>query len=195
MTSVNPNRHHPSSDLYLIVLGIVVGMALGPFSLARFAPDTYRNLFVGGTDEFHAEQRFVEDTVAERARLENTGVTEAALTEFDLEKDKHTAVLRAKRQAAQRDHHNWLQDRMTALLLAILVIMVIESLFGTEARRIRARLTTTRYALIAIWLALLIASPTMLKSLPVLFVTALIAVALFVGLIPLGRRSEFEHRM
>lgn len=76
--------------------------------------------------------------------------------------------------------------------------MMIESLVspdpsGDTPMRISpalGRLITARYALAALWIAIVLAQPALLKQLPVLFVALLLAVALAAALIPLGTRKR-----
>ena len=82
------------------------------------------------------------------------------------------------------------RGRLLAVLVAVVVVMVIETLPQPSAGMVRARLTTARYALVALGLALLLAQPDWLIQLPVLFAGLLVAATLGVAMIPLAWRAE-----
>jgi len=183
--------------LYLIVAGILLGVLLGPAILGRVAPQTYQDVFVGGA----AVMRQIDDEQAgldgRLEALEATGVTEAALHEQLMRHEQETVVLQAKLQQAQRGRLDELTGWAQALMLAVIAVMVIESLLGPDikaggAARVHpalGRLITARYALSALWVALLLARPELLKQLPIVFVVLLIAVALATALVPLGKKA------
>lgn len=102
----------------------------------------------------------------------------------------------------RRDAHaQRLAGLATTLLLALCIAFAVESIMGpptgergraVELPAALARLVTVRYALIAIWVALMLAQPAPLKQvanhLP--FAALLVAVIIVAGFVPLGKRAS-----
>jgi hypothetical protein len=183
-------------DLYLIVAGVVLGIILSQAVLNRFWPEAYRRVFVGPSpssqqliDEF---LRINEEERQQRQNLAETGASAAATQEFDRGQHRRTSEIWARVQqakAAEQEHAARLGGWSLALILAVLAVMVIETVLDPRALRPRARLATARYALMALWIALLIAQPKVLFTIPFLLLGALVVVALAMALVPLGRRT------
>ncbi len=180
--------------LYLLVAGIVLGVLLGPAVLGRLAPSVYEDAFVGGAD---IARQLAEDraqTLQQLDALEAIGVTDAAIPEQALQAQQQEVVLLAQLQQAQHEHLASLTGWTTALMLAVIAVMMLESLFSPETQNAGAfevspalgRLVTARYALCALWIAIMLAQPKLLAQLPIVFAGLLIAVALAVALVPLG---------
>jgi len=186
-------------DLVLIIMGILAGLMLSPNVLGQFLPEIYDRFFLGSVDA--QVQSKIFDQVTEQHlkqmqdRLQATGVTEAAIAEAIVE-------LVAQRNAGAKSHGDaiivaqaqrlaFLRDRLTALVLATLAIMILETVLApggvgsVRANRMLRRLATVRYALMAVWVALILAQPDMLGSLPIVFVALLVAVGLVAALVPL----------
>lgn len=181
----------------MLVAGVVIGMLLSPAVLGRVAPGVYDGLFGSGGSE--ASRLVAAEDVRIAAELEGlrlTDATDVALREHEARQIEATLPIRmraAEEQAAgERTRLGW----MMALILGAAVVMALESLVSpsaTEGERVvvpptLGRLITARYALIAAWLALAIAQPALLRSLPLVFTALLVGFALLVALVPLGRR-------
>ncbi len=182
-------------DLYLIVAGIVLGILLGPGVLGRIRPGLYGRLFVGpSTDLVVAKfSRHLAETNQARQNLIASGATTApALEEFDQRQQREVAGFQKQFDeiaAAQQAHAARLGGWALALVLATMAVMVIESVVDEQAARARGRLATARYALMALWVALLIAQPALLKIVPPVLLIGLIVVAVAAALVPLGKRG------
>jgi hypothetical protein len=176
-------------DLYLLILGIVVGMILGPWVLGKFADGNYyRQWFRGYGGPADAELQQFDDAATDKLkRLADTGVTQTAIdeTQLDIQKNRQGLINAFNLERAQRMTR--LDHVMTGLLAAVLFFMVIESLIdptpGRRAASVRNRLATGRYALMGIWLALVIARA---ETVPVVFTLVLVVVGLVAALMPLG---------
>lgn len=170
---VQPVPNH--RDLYLLIAGVVVGILVGPAILGRVASDTYQRLFVGQAPDLQAQVELIE-------RLRATGVTETAVNE---QLDK----LRRNTADAQREHLARLQGLTTAVVLVLAALMMVEPLVQPEAVQARAGLATARYALIAVWLALILARPALLRHISLSFVVLLLIIALLAALLPLRKTT------
>jgi hypothetical protein len=184
--------------LYLLIAGIVLGVLLGPALLGRVAPSVYQDVFVGG-GEF--TQQIAEEQAKTDKQLEaltDIGVTEAAIPEQALAGGQHLILLQARRDQAQRDRLSELTGWTSALMLAVIAVMMIESLVSPDVSAGKAmrvppalgRLVTARYALAALWITVVLAQPALLKQLPILFVGSLVVVALAAALVPLGKKES-----
>ncbi len=189
---VSPFPDHTS--LYLLAAGILLGVLLSPGVLGRAAPALYENIFVGGSDialQIAEDQALVDKQIRD---LEQIGATDAAIPEHLIRLEDRQVVLQAKHQQARAQRLNKLTGWTTALMLAVIAMMMLEALVSPETNADQTtavspalgRLVTARYALTALWLALAIAQPKLLAQLPILFAGLLIAVALTAALIPLG---------
>lgn len=180
--------------LYLLVTGIVLGVLMGPAALGRLAPSAYEDAFVGGADitqQLNDSRAKIEKQLN---ALEDIGATDAAIPEQALQAQQQEVVLLAQLQKAQQDHLASLTGWTTALMLAVIAVMMIESLMspdtnasGTfEVSPALGRLVTARYALCALWIAIMLAQPKLLAQLPIVFAGLLIVVSLAAALVPLG---------
>jgi len=189
-----PSSEHPAptgcrgsaAPIYILVVGIVVGLALSPYVLGRFAPERYEQLFPAG--DTVAKLEALDADYSDRiARLEHTGVSavevERVGREYQMEHEELIQQVEKQRAARQA-------PRRTAILIALLVVFFIETLFEAPAHPVVRRLTIVRCALASVWIALLLACPEPLRQLPLIFTAILLLVALAVGLVPLpGRRN------
>ena len=195
LATLSPFPDH--RDLYLIIAGVVLGVLMGGAVLGNIAPSLYQRLFVGGQDALSQLQQRRAEQADKLKRLRGTDVSQTRLNERIAAFERELVPLKGRYEKAVREHEQWLAGRMTALVLALAGVMVLEVLAGPQlgaGRRVTVpralnRLITIRYALIALWLALVIAQPRLLSQLPVLFTAMVLAVALIVAFIPLGRRA------
>lgn len=180
--------------LYLLVAGIMLGVLLGPAILGRVSPSIYQDVFVGGTGFAQQIDEAQAKNDQQLEALTDIGVTEAAIPEQALAGEQPLIYLKAQLEQAQRQRLGELTGWTSALMLAVIAVMLIESLVSPDVSAGKAmkvppalgRLVTARYALAALWIAIVLAQPTLLKQLPILFVALLIVVALAAALVPLG---------
>ena len=182
--------------LYLLVAGIVLGVLLGPAVLGRLAPSVYEDAFVGGAEQKQALLENKTEVEAQAQTLEEIGVTEAAIPEHLLQIKQQEILW----QAAKQQHLNTLVGWTTALMLAVIAVMMIESLMSPDTQTNNAfvvspalgRLATARYALCALWITIMLAQPKLLTQLPILFAGLLVIVSIAAALVPLGPAKKAE---
>ncbi len=188
-------------DLYLVIAGVLLGLLMGPAVLGRVAPGAYDAMWTGPTARNLARTLQESDAAVsqELERMRGTGVTEAAIEEHRTERRRDLAPLhRAVEQA--RDQRA--AGLSLAVWLVLALVMVAETLQSPQPRSDRAvavrpaagRLITIRYALLALWLAILLARPTLFEPLRqpgmVVLIVLMIVVALVAGFVPLGPRRS-----
>lgn len=183
-------------DLYLIVIGLALGVLLGPGVLGRVSPEWYDRFFVGDASLQTAQQaveefnKKSEETAALRSRLRETGVTVDALTEFEKRNQPMLEALRQGVDGAFKDRERR-QERLrgaaTGLVLAIAGLMVLEVLAG-ESERAR-RIAWGRYAVMGLWVTVITAQPALLRSVSVGLAAGVVVMVLLVASMPMGRRN------
>ncbi len=182
-------------DLHLLIAGVVAGLLLGPAVLGRLAPDAYDHLFVdpaAGSEE--VRETLQADIDRRLAKLEASGATDVALDEIGENLKITLAAAESERLAAI---HERLDARIAWLLGLMAVagaVMVAETLIdphapGTPAR-LRDRLVTSRYALLAAGVAVMLAQPALLRRLPIAFIVLAFVVVAAATLIPWPRAKE-----
>lgn len=192
-----------------MVVGITAGLILSQWGLGRFNPDAYAKIFVGAHD---ARMSFIEqvkkrvdkmkDIEERRVKVEATG-SESAMADFNAraerELDEVTTpidTLKTEMKVLERDHAAMLQNYSSALLLVVVVMMILETLFdessGGYVGTLRGKFTSIRYAVIAVWLAVFIAQPMLIRDVPLMFFVLLLLVAVGAGLVPLGKRGASD---
>ena len=82
-----------------LVGGLLVGVLLGPTVFGRVAPEYYEHIFLGTADQRQALEAYVHERQQTRKSLADTGVTSAAVEEFD----RRTAAERSKLERALVD--------------------------------------------------------------------------------------------
>lgn len=186
MSSHNPHPNH----IYLLVVGLVVGMVLSPWVLGNISPETYQR-WIAGTGQQVQKLRDLERDQADRLeRLQDTGVSSSAVAELERELNREFQAQAQQIALEAQEQVDWLRERGLAIWLAILVLMACEALFSDVSRPLVRRLTTGRYALIAVWLGMALAQPAMLRGVPVLFALLLIAVVIIMAIIPMPKRGS-----
>ncbi len=181
--------------LYLLIAGIVLGILLGPAVLGRLAPSIYEDAFVGGAEQKQALFENQTEIEAQAQTLQEVGLTDAAIPQ-------HLLMIKQQEilwHAVKQQHLNTLAGWTTALMLAVIAVMMLESLMSPDTQSAGTfevppaigRLVAARYALCAIWITIMLAQPKLLAQLPILFAGLLIIVSVAVALVPLGpKRSE-----
>lgn len=195
------NPFPDTGGLYLLIAGIVLGVLLGPAVLGRAAPGVYLDVFVGGGEYLRQLNEENEKTQRQIEALENIDVTGEAIPEQVLGREQELVVLKAQLDQAQRQRIGELTGWTTALMLAVIAVMMVESLVGPELKAGVAakvppavgRLITARYALAALWIAVVLARPQLLTQVPILFAAGLVVVALGAALVPLGNSAKGDR--
>lgn len=185
-------------DLYLLAAGLLMGVLLSGAVLGRVSPSLYDRLFVGSGGAAAALQTLQAQHQQDMQRLRDTGVTSAAILEQQTAFDRDVLPLRVEAERSRQQHAQRLAGAMTALLLAMLAVMLLEPLvapvLGTNepaaAYARLQRLVTIRYALAGLWLTLAVAQPTLLGSVSPLFVALLVLAALGMAWVPLRRAKR-----
>lgn len=183
--------------MLMLVVGLIVGVLLSRAVLGNLAPDLYQQMFYGvsaqdveDADAAHQQLR------GEVLKLLETDVPTQAIEEHlaQVRQNEMNPMLAVPRAAEQRSVQ--MASLISAVLLAVVVVMFLETLVGPSDEKQRqvisptvAKLKTVRFALMAVGLALLVAHPTLLGQLPWLFFVLLVVVALVLGFVPLGGRS------
>lgn len=204
-TSSHATVASPFADarhLYLLGVGLLLGILLGPAVLGRVAPETYAAWFTGAGEAAAEIRAFNEDTAEGLERLIATGVSDIAIDEYIAERDAERQFLPAFGRAVieQNQHEKAWAGRLLALVLTVVVVMGLEAWVGPTPRDGRAvvppalgRLVTIRYALIALWLMLALASPAALLGAPWVFFAMVLLVVMVVGLVPLGKNQTITE--
>lgn len=184
-------------DLYLIVIGLALGVMLGPGVLGRVAPAWYDRLFVGDASLQTAQEavetfnKKSEETASLRSRLRDSGVTPDAIREFE---NRNQPVLDALRQGVDRafkdreQRQERLRGAVTGLVLAVAGLMVLEVLAG-ETERAR-RIAWGRYAVMGLWVMVVAAQPLLLRSVSVGLAAGVVVMVMLVASVPMGRRQN-----
>lgn len=181
-------------DLYVIVVGVVLGLLLGPAVLGRLSPDVYDRMLVDLNAGQVEMQAALQAQIDQRLkRLEATGSTGVA-------QEQITAELTAAAAAAENQRLDGINDRLdqrVGWLLGLMVIaglvMVGETLIEPQAassgiQRIRDRLVSSRYALLSLSLAIMLAQPALLRRLPFSFIGVGAAIVLVAVIVPWPKR-------
>jgi len=172
-------------NLYILVAGVFLGMLAGPGVFGRIAPDAYQQWF---PDWRHAQARllaFEREQGGIMQRLADTGVSETALLEYDQVEtaaDRRELLDELARGRARL-------GMLHALVAAVVAIVVLEALTQPGAA-IHQKLATGRYAILAGWIALVLAQPHILAEVPMAFTGMLVLFVLIASLTPLGRRAK-----
>lgn len=171
-------------------------MLLGPGVLGRLAPNVYRDMF-SAPQAAPLEQLYHQDKASFSQFLGDLKSSHASREQVRHRTrlwDRQLAALQVSLQHAQNARAAALA---IALILATALTMLIETLLapdpiGRAAVKVPAalsRLVTVRYALIAAWLAVVIARPVLLSRATIILAAIVALLTLIVGLVPLGPRK------
>ncbi len=165
-------------EIYLLVGGLIAGMLLGPAVLGRWQPDLHGRWFpsVDAAQQHfaaemtaHDQQARALEALAEAGRIDGAEL---------LDHVQRPPVSKQTRVRLRRARHH--RGRMYALILAIFTVMIIETVVVTR----RQGLMRARYALAAVFIALLLAQPAVLAGFSPAFLLLLLAVALLAAWMP-----------
>ena len=174
-------------DLYLLMIGLIGGILLGPFVLGRISPAVYDRMSGIGPAKVGILDSLRQQMNNHQSQLAQTDVSEVAKAEQMVLDLAHQHQNRKSFMAA---HLSLLRARAMALMFAMIVIMVLETFVSPRNRLLRGRLASTRYALCAIWIAIVLAQPQLLAAIPFIFVMLLVVVGITAALVPLGKWSS-----
>lgn len=172
-------------DLYMLVGGLVLGLLLGPAVLGRAAPEVYMKWFAdrdAAVTAVTAHDMKVNQTLQRLAQGDRQGV---ALEDFMATQDAARGPLLAKVRQADAA-----RGRVIGAMLAVVLLMILETLPAAEAVVMRSRIATVRYAVCAVVLALVLAQPSWLVGVSGGFVVAMLLVGAAVMVLPLGGSSH-----
>lgn len=193
---MNPFPDH--RDLYVLIVGLVLGVLCSGAVLGNLAPSVYRQIFEG------VNQEQIEEGMEAHAQLQADVMNLLQTDVSSVEIERHLREARQDEsnpitiiQESVEARAAQFAGLLAALVLGIILIMAIETqvtpLPQDQRQEIKpavGRLKNIRYVFTAIALALIIAHPTLMKSIPWLFLVAVIVVALVVGLIPLKPKQK-----
>lgn len=175
-------------ELYLLVIGVIVGVLLGPGVFGRFNPQAYDDWFVGSGKNLAVIQEKQTKFEADLRALVEAKTTPIAIEELKAHHDESMAVLQAQMQALRDKTALKLSGRGHALLLAMVALMVIETMIAPSKEIFRQRISAARYCLIAAWIALALAQPALILHTPIELAIAAVAIALAAAVIPMPFR-------
>ncbi|MDP6153237.1 MAG: hypothetical protein QF785_07665 [Phycisphaeraceae bacterium] len=175
-------------DLYVLMAGVVIGVVAGPVHV-RVAPGSYDRLLRGGGVERSELKRIDGELDAWRKRIEATGATDSALDPREFHDMQRRDELAKALSTAERGQRRQLDALSLAILLVLVLVMMLETLLRPEQQHARERFTAIRYALVAAWIALTLARPSMLRDLNVAFLTLLVVVTALAAWVPLKLKS------
>lgn len=165
------NRNVPDHrEIYILAIGVLAGILLGPQVFGRLAPDAYQQWFRS------VEQ--VQDELATYRRELTESATDLSLEEFRERHEDRLTQLRDQLQQAYR-----VRARLTYVVLMLVGVCVAEVIVAGR-NDVARRLARLRYILLAIGAAIVLSQPYILMSTPLVFVgiIALVCiVAFFIG--------------
>lgn len=186
-------------DMYLLILGLVVGLALSPWIMGRFLNDVqFDHWYHGGGQALQAYTEFEkEHALKVRAqedelldRLIASGATQDAVEEKRQELQR-TAIAERKPftddlKLARQAHEQWYRGFLFSLVVAATGLMFLEPLFDLPGplASVRRRLVTARYAVFAVWIGFALAKPHMVQDVGWVFVILIVIVAIAAAILP-----------
>ncbi len=168
-------------NLFLLLAGVVVGVAAGPDVLGRLVPKVYQKVFDRYPHEAQDQlDRFEAQVQTQHQRLAQTGATQAALEEFDRRHRHQRRALELEVQLERHQQRARLWGTAASWVLALVMVMAVEAWVSPP---IRHRLATARYAVAAVWVAMVLANGQLHQT-PIVLTCLLAAVALMAGAVP-----------
>lgn len=195
---MNPFPDH--RDLYVLIAGVVLGVLFSGAVLGNLAPNVYRQIFEGvGQEQVEEAQEAHAELQSEVMRLIQSNVSAEEiprhLEQARLDDENPINIIRSsvEQRTAQ------FAGVLAALVLGVVLVMAIETQVTPlpqnsrqEIKPIVGRLKNIRYALIAVALTIILAHPTLMKSIPWLFLIIMLAVGLALGLVPLKSSKSVQ---
>ena len=174
-------------ELYLLVVGVIVGVLLGPGVFGHFNPAAYDEWFIGSGKTEPLIREAQEKYEADIKSMTEAKITPVAIEEIRIEFERRMAVLKAQRQAKRDQAALALGGRANALLFAMVAMMILETLASADQAQLRSRLAIARYSLMAVWIALVMAQPGLILHTSVAFAGLVLLVAVLGAVIPMPR--------
>jgi hypothetical protein len=163
-----------SLELYAIIGGIMLGILLGPAILGRISPALYDRYITCRAEPKNSLADFEEQTFKLQEQIKSSQSSPAHMDEFLARRNTQRQQIMAEDQLESIRAQLTGLSRSVALVLALIAIMVIETVIDPGARLARARLQTARYLLMGFWIALTLAQPVFLAGFPLTFFMGMI---------------------
>ncbi|WP_432799064.1 hypothetical protein [Poriferisphaera sp. WC338] len=200
ITDILPFPDH--RDLYVLIVGLLLGIVLSANFLGAVAPNLYNKIFLGNLAERTAiieyEKQvapFKAELQAKQAAGENQQMDQQTFMQI-MAMQKEEQQLKANLVQASTAHTTGLLGIILTLVLAVVAVSVIETQIVPNTKNNRAeippslgRLTRLRYVILAAILTIIIAQPNFISTVPITFAIILIGFILFAGLFPFGKKS------
>jgi len=154
----------------------------------------YGSMF-GGSEQAAQLKAFDQETRVQQQAFINSGLGESVVEQY-LERRQFEYKLKQLTLEQMRDRRA--ESISTAIIFALIIALVLESLYGpkidgravvAEVSPVIGRLVTVRYALMAMWIAVILARPAVLHTVSITFGCLLIAFTFIFGLLPLGKHD------
>lgn len=173
--------------------------------MGKIAPDTYQKMFASSNTEQIAN---IINSYKKHFQTEITKINgkQVSLADVKNKLNSHHQQMVTLNQMLQNAQDKGAVNLITALLLALVVTMILETFMGPELNldtehrfkqiqkkyipSSQGRLVTVRYALIAGCLAVLLARPRMLGESTLILALIVTIVVLTAGLIPLNHENK-----
>ena len=199
-------------DMYLLLLGLIVGLGLSPWILGKYLDENAftKWYYYGNAPAFDDLAQFIEEqqdrTLRKKAdvaaALKLTDATEQAIhekiAEIDIDADAERRPYVDAVAEAREQHRVWMQSFIFTLAIAAAALMFIEPLFDPTSRLagLRRRLTTGRYAIMAVWVGAVLAKPHFIAMPLVPVLILLMAISLLAAALPwlLAGKRDMELR-
>ncbi len=178
---------------FLLLVGVAVGVVLGPCGWGRYVQQTVMDRSSQGQVAQKALDVFDQQHALQRQRLADTGVTQAALVEFEQNHRSRRQALELRAWAGRHQDLQRMVGQSVAMVAAVLFIMAMEIVVASPAR---GRLTTARYAIMAVWITVVLMGPAW-RQMPIVFLSLLIGIVCMAVWMPLktvGRSCPVPKR-
>lgn len=193
MTTLNDNVKSQSDNrpmlagFCLLILGLVIGLTIGPWGLGNAMPERYDAWFPNPP----SIQTKLEDIEKSRKFLTQTDVSTVAILEFDQQRQSEIDVFKEQLQTADAR-----VGLMHSLLLASLVVLAVMSLASRQSV-LFSRLHLASHLFLGSGLAMLIAQPYLFSKLSGKLLLGCVAITFVICLIPSCKTkvipAELEH--
>ncbi len=154
----------------------------------------YGSLF-GGSELVSELRTFDEQTRLQQQAFLANGLGEGAIQQYLKRREIEFQWMQLR---LERERDRRAAGISMAVILALIIAMVLESLYSpkldqdatvAEISPVIGRLVTVRYALMAMWIAVVLARPSLIHTASVTFGVLLIGFTFVFGLLPLGKHD------
>ena len=202
ITDVLPFADH--RDLYVLIVGLVIGILLSKGFLGAVAPNFYHQVFVGGLAQQKALVAFEEKAAPFKKQVQAYQAENPESPQLPPQVAQQAFLMQLKENQLRGDlateqskHAAGMLGILLTLFVALVMVSVLETQVIPNVTKTRAeippmlgRLTRLRYVILAGVLALVTAQPTFLKTIPIVFAIILIGFILVAGLLPFNQASN-----